>query len=297
MRSTLARTAAVLAAGVAVGAAVVPAAGAAPLDEPARPTARATTAGAAPGAGSGDTVARLIVKYRSGAQAEGDERVPGERAVRAAELRSTAALADGVSTVALTEPVDEATAARAARQLASDPRVAYAVPDLPVRAFSAVAPNDAYLSRQWPLVGAGGVRPQEAWRRTRGTGVVVAVLDSGITRHPDLDARQVPGHDFVSLPVLDVDSREGRDADPSDPGDAEGTARSSWHGTHVTGTVAAAADNGTGVVGLAPRARVQPVRVLGVGGAGVTADIVAGIRWAAGLPVTAAPATATRLRC
>jgi serine protease len=151
--------------------------------------------------------------------------------------------------------------------------------------------------------GAPGV--QAAWLQPGGAGfrsAVVAVLDTGITSHPDLDpSRILPGHDFVSDVAFSNDGN-GRDADPTDPGDFvsiadlarpdyEGCAleHSSWHGTSIAGIVAGASNNALGVAGIHWNGRVLPVRVAGKCGAEV-ADIVDGMRWAAGLPVAGAPA-------
>jgi serine protease len=111
---------------------------------------------------------------------------------------------------------------------------------------------------------------------------IVAVVDTGIVAdHPDLQRMLVPGYDFVSDPVNAGDGG-GIDADPNDasgPG-----SRSNFHGTHVAGTIAAESFNGQGTVGVAPMARIMPIRVLGVAGSGTAWDIVQGIRFAAGLP-------------
>ena len=199
-------------------------------------------------------------------------------------------------TVELTSPVELSVAEVAAQQLASDPRVEYAEPDLHLSAEAAAAsvtaPTDSLLSQQWALVGGFGIRASGAWARATGSGVVVAVLDSGLAAHPDLVGQTVAGYDMVSDPAAANDGG-GRDADPSDPGDWSGSSASSWHGTHVSGTIAAATDNGVGVAGVAPRAKIQPVRVLGTGGGGAGSDILAGIYWAAGVPVSGAPANAT----
>ena len=133
-----------------------------------------------------------------------------------------------------------------------------------------------------------------------GVSAVVAVLDTGITAHPDLVGRVLPGYDFVSDPQLANDGN-GRDADASDPGDWVSAAdrqqarfaacaeqRSSWHGTVIAGLVAANSDNAVGVAGIDRQARILPVRVAGKCGAAV-ADIVDGMRWAAGLAVAGVP--------
>lgn len=140
---------------------------------------------------------------------------------------------------------------------------------------------------------------QSAWLQPGGQGssaVVVAVLDTGITNHPDLTGRVLTGYDFVS-DIKFANDGDGRDADPSDPGDFVSSAdlsdnhyagcgleNSSWHGTVIAGMLAADTNNGAGVAALAWNGRVLPVRVAGKCGADV-ADIVDGMRWAAGLPV------------
>jgi serine protease len=129
------------------------------------------------------------------------------------------------------------------------------------------------------------------------------VLDTGIRfDHPDLlraasAGRLLPGYDFVSgdggSSFKTANDGDGRDADPSDPGDwvasADATADcpqedSSWHGTRVSGIIGALANNGTGLAGLTWRPWLLPVRVLGKCG-GYDSDIIAGMRWAAGLSV------------
>jgi subtilisin family serine protease len=239
----------------------------------------------------GALVTRLLVKYRPGATAAGADGVTGAGGVTAVRLRPGRAVGGGVTTVALERPVDLDTARRAARQLAADPRVEYAEPDIVLTAASATAPNDPMLPSQWALIGESGTRAPVAWARTTGTGAVVAVLDTGITTHPDLAGQLVDGYDLIDDLTVAADG-DGRDPDPTDPGDWTGTAASSWHGTHVTGIVAAASDNGVGIASVAPGARVQPVRVLGRGG-GYLSDIEAGVRWAAGLPVPGVPANPT----
>jgi serine protease len=142
-------------------------------------------------------------------------------------------------------------------------------------------PDDSYYPLQWhyPAIGLPA-----AWDVTTGSSdVVVAVIDTGVVlQHPDLQNQLVPGYDFISDARAAGDG-DGIDPDPSDPGDGSRFEPSSFHGTHVTGTIAARTDNGIGVAGVAWQARVMPVRVLGTGG-GTDADICQGMLYAAGLP-------------
>jgi serine protease len=140
-----------------------------------------------------------------------------------------------------------------------------------------------------------GVDAQVAWKYTRGAGAVVAMLDTGITPHPEFDGQLLPGYDFVS-DVGTARDGDGRDADPTDPGNwsdpgdcgaAEGR-RSTWHGTHMAGLVVARAGNRPGIVGLAPEAKLIPVRVLGRCG-GRASDLADAIVWASGGHVPGVP--------
>lgn len=158
--------------------------------------------------------------------------------------------------------------------------------------FVPTAPTEAAYSNGtlWGLTGAFGTKSNAAWNLTQGSSnVVVAVLDTGIVAHPDLGA-QVPGYDMIASTNISNDGN-GRDADPSDPGDWCGAgSSSSWHGTHVAGTINAAI-NGVGSVGVAPNVKVQTVRVLGTCG-GSMSDITAAIIWAAGGTVSGVPVNA-----
>ena len=198
-------------------------------------------------------------------------------------------------------------AQRIADQLASRPGIAAVVPDK--RFFPALVPNDpsyppganAVLDPgQWHLFeDTAGIRMPAAWDRSSGnpTGVV-AVLDTGIIPHRDLDgARVLPGYDFFSDIALDNDGTPGRDSDPSDPGDATvddecgaGIAGedSSWHGLSIAGVIAAQSDNNLDIAGIDFEARLLPVRVLGKCG-GDLSDVADAIRWAVGLSVAGAP--------
>lgn len=227
----------------------------------------------------------------------------------------------------MTASVAEAVAAK----LRTRPDVVWAAPNYILRAFAdpPVPVTDTYFvqdrARQvWDwrastdtkvrsvlgstnTFGNGGFssRAPYAWKSTQGNGAVVAVLDTGITTHPDLPTwngstntagdRMLPGYDFVSRYVPSEDTgRDGNgwDDNPQDQGDWEDAGYcdadspgfdSSWHGTHVAGIIAGQANNG-GVVGVAPQASILPVRVLGLCG-GSFDDFVAAMRWSVGLSV------------
>ena len=159
-------------------------------------------------------------------------------------------------------------------------------------------PTTRDFGRQWALTDPiGGINAPAAWDLQIGSaGVTVAVLDTGITQHPELAGRVLPGYDFISDPSMANDGG-GRDNDPSDPGDNTGDNEcgdgapgepSSWHGTFVSGLIAANTDNGVGIAGVDWNAKILPVRVLGRCG-GTFDDIAAAILWAVGVPVAGAP--------
>jgi serine protease len=157
--------------------------------------------------------------------------------------------------------------------------------------------NDTLLEQQWSLGnGVGGIRAAAAWDITPSGSVQVAIIDTGIRAHPDLDAKRVIGYDMIREKFISLDG-SGRDSDPSDPGDADldgicaddPYAPSTWHGTHVAGIVGASTNNKEGIAGVAPNARIQSVRVLGRCFGGTSEDVADAIRWAAGVPVPGVP--------
>ena len=165
-----------------------------------------------------------------------------------------------------------------AARLLTTPGVLDAEPDVMVT--PAYQPNDPLYPYQWHYLGPpqypGGANLPPAWDLASGAGVVVAVLDSGITSHPDLAGQTWSGYDFF--------------ADDADPADPDGTC--SWHGGHVAGTIAAATNNGLGVAGVAREAKLLPVRIVGnlVGSCGgYLSDLIDGLRWSVGLSVAGAP--------
>jgi serine protease len=191
------------------------------------------------------------------------------------------------------------------RSLATQPGVIAVEPDAIMQPLD--APNDPDLPLQWDLTdpavsGAYGINAAAAWDINAGSaGVRIAVIDTGYLNHADLAGRFVGGYDFVSDSRIANDGN-ARDASALDPGDwitsTEASAGffagctvddSSWHGTHVAGTIGAATNNGVGIAGINRVSPIVPVRVLGKCG-GYTSDIVDGMRWAAGLPVTGVPA-------
>ncbi|MGB9439933.1 MAG: S8 family serine peptidase [Desulfobacterales bacterium] len=155
--------------------------------------------------------------------------------------------------------------------------VRYAQPNY-IRKSLAV-PNDPQYPQQWhyPLINL----PQ-SWDVTTGSNtVIVAVIDSGVLlNHPDLENRLTSdGYDFISDPARSWDG-DGIDPDPDDPGDGS-PGRSSFHGTHVSGTIAAETNNIIGVAGVTWSTRIMPLRAIGQGG-GTDFDILQAVRYAAG---------------
>ncbi len=192
-----------------------------------------------------------------------------------------------------------------ARSLASAPRVEYAELNRLRRPFGGTTPftpNDGFFDLQWHY---SLIRLPAAWGEVKmaitgpGDIVTVAVIDTGRRPHADLDANTNTAleFDFITDPAI-ADDGGGPDSNAFDTGDSEGIGPSSFHGTHVAGTIAAVTDNGSGVAGVgsvpvgmpaASRVRVVHLRVLGKGG-GTDADIARAIRYAAGLSNPGLPA-------
>lgn len=120
-------------------------------------------------------------------------------------------------------------------------------------------PNDPDYPKQWNL---HNINIESAWEETKGDGVTVAVIDTGISRVPDLiNSKFVPGYDFVN--------------DRVDASDDFG------HGTHVAGTIAQSTNNLYGVAGIAYEAKLMPLKVLNAQGGGTVSDIAEAIKFAA----------------
>ncbi|MDG9717847.1 S8 family serine peptidase [Streptomyces sp. DH24] len=252
---------------------------------------------AAPGA----PAERLIVGYTSGAAearsdkaADADAAAKGEKAGE--NLDFSRRLGTGAALVDLGENVTRSDVADVIAEYEADPQVAYVVPDRLNKPFA--TPNDTEYTNQWDLFEAtAGMRVPGAWDLSTGSGVTVAVIDTGYVAHSDLAANVVAGYDFISDTAVAVDGN-GRDSNPADPGDwyatdecgtGTGSSDSSWHGTHVAGTIAAVTNNSKGVAGIAHGAKVSPLRVLGKCG-GYDSDIIDAITWASGGTVSGVPA-------
>ena len=194
--------------------------------------------------------------------------------------------------------------ALAAEMMARDPSIEYAEPDR-IMTHMATA-NDPMYSQQWHYTDTtGGLRLPTAWDKSTGSGVVVAVIDTGYRPHADLSGQILQGYDFIGDTFVSNDGN-GRDSDASDPGDAIAVGEcgggqptraqnSSWHGTHVAGTVAARTNNSLGVAGVAYNAKIVPARVLGKCG-GYTSDIADAITWTSGGAVSGVPTNANKAR-
>lgn len=268
----------------------------------------------------------LIVTLKTPVATEAQaESVSSDLPVSNVEVTDTVDLGAGNALVELSEGVSEADAQAMIDDLEADPRVA-AVEVNRLRhydAYPADPPDDTYWTNNslWGLYGTYGIgiasgknTMNSVWTAGRGSGAVIAVLDTGSTVHPDLDANYVSGYDFVASGVAYCRTSANQDGDyidtttygplgwdtnPLDPGDWTNVntggctaENSSWHGTHVAGTVAAVGNNNQGVIGVAPLAKVQPVRVLGVDG-GYDSDITAAITWASGGTVASVPSNST----
>ena len=167
----------------------------------------------------------------------------------------------------------------AIRRLRLDPDVEYAHSNYRLKARR--IPNDSFYPTQWHYK---QIALEEAWELTTGSdSIIVAVIDTGVVNHPDLQTRTIAGYDFITDPTVAGDGN-GRDQDPTDTGDdANGPGIHSYHGTLVAGTIGAVTNNGVGVAGVTWQTKIMPLRVLGKGG-GSSLDLAEAIKYAAGLP-------------
>lgn len=233
---------------------------------------------------------RPMVLAGGGPAPRARERVSALSAAVGHEVVYLRAMSGGADVVRLPRAMPLEQVQAMAEAMARLPGVEYAEPDIWV--YPTTLPDDPRFNEQWNLQSVTdtryGIDAPGAWAISTGARVVVAVLDTGILPHRELDGKVLPGFDFVDF-----------DNDPSDPGDYVTEAesielgcpeqpRSTWHGIHVSGTVAAASDNGFGVAGISWGAEILPVRVLGKCGGSIS-GIADAMRWAVGLPVAGVP--------
>ena len=295
-------------------------------------------------------ITQMIVKYK---HETASAHVQGLSAARMTTLASRTGLkltyrrpmSDMAHVLRLPKAVTVAEAQLIAAQIAQDPNVEYAQPDYVRRAsllpndplYTSVTTSTGLIQGQWHLYAptsdytykpssgisttikaVGGANLPPAWDVTAGSGVVVGIVDTGITSHTELNSNLVggspaaSGYDFISgnayngstdpnaaNPYFTSNDGDARDSDPSDPGDwvlkdqcgsNEPTSdeNSSWHGTHVAGTIAARTNNGVGVAGIAYQSNLLIARALGKCG-GLSSDISDAIQWAAGASVSGVP--------
>lgn len=242
---------------------------------------------AAPADASRDEVLGLIVRTSSAAVSK--RSLGATVSAAGADVAGARALTPTLGVIDFAQPMTFAEAAPIAAAVESRPDVIAVGPNRRVYPLSTpTIPNDPLFGQQWDMWDGTGVddfgtRAAQLWTTTTGSSdVVVGVIDTGLTDHPDLVGTTVPGFDFISDASAARDGNQW-DADPSDEGDwcPSDNTPSSWHGTHVHGTVNAVQDNGIGISGLAPSVKVQHLRVLGECG-GEEADILAAVIWGSG---------------
>jgi thermitase len=243
------------------------------------PILAALLAGAVPATAATVDLGRVDVREpvsRTDVAALRGDVVPGEAIVRfergtspserLAARRAAGVELDSALPIARAQVVEvDGGVAAAVKRLERQPDVAYAQPNYRYHAL-APEPDDTFFDDLWGLQDTPapnpGVDVLPAWDTTRGSGQVVAVVDTGVALdHPDLAANLVAGFDFVDNDAVADDYN--------------------FHGTHVAGTVAAIDDNSLGTAGVAPDAQVMPVRALDGNGSGSSDDIAAGIAFAA----------------
>lgn len=248
-------------------------------------------------------VKRFIVKFNA-LQGQTEEtntallnEIAGEYGSTASKVRDGQ---DGTWIVELEPAIRVDDVLRFRADLESKAQINWADPDYYMVPFW--RPNDPLYAYQWQYANGGynykpekSINAEAAWELGyRGDGINIAIVDSGITNHPDLNQKVLGGFDMVNDDHVANDGETSsygqRDFNPADTGDwsdygycAPGAPSqpSTWHGTHVAGLAAASTDNGIGVAGAAPDANIVPVRVLGACG-GYESDIADGMVWAAG---------------
>jgi len=244
---------------------------------------------------------RIIVKYQASFSQQNlssasDSDIASIASAAAGEKISyVREMAMGAHVMTFTKKMTNTEANDAILKMRQNPNIEYAHEDKMLQIMA--TPNDPQYSDQWHYFEAsGGLNLPQAWDTSTGSGAVVAVIDTGYRPHTDLVGNILPGYDMISDRNIAADGN-GRDSDARDVGDAvvadqcgpgSRASNSSWHGTHVAGTVAAVSNNNVGVAGVAYNAKIVPIRALGKCG-GFTSDIADSMIWGAGGSVPGVP--------
>lgn len=269
-----------------------------------------------------DSVSRGLIVKTTTAKPAASVLTAADAALDAdAKVVGTDVISGTVSTIEFDEVVSTKEAAEAAAEITKRADVVWAAPNSLRRAAGnpPINKNDSYYTQQNNLwnrsyttpVGGYSLKAPYLWRATEGDDdVVVAVLDTGILKegpaaHPDMIGQTVDGYDMIGAVPGEITEfytagdGDGRDPNPTDPGDWDeavpcygSIAPSSWHGTSIAGIIAAKSNNASGIAGIAPGVKIQPVRVLGHCG-GYDSDIIAAIEWASGGTVAGVAPNAT----
>lgn len=213
------------------------------------------------------TIDSIIVKYK-----QQPSKLSAEHVIAGMPLSKVTEMSSGAVVYSLPQSIgktSEQNIENMLKALRANPNVKYAEPNRVKHMLK--EPNDSRYYEQWHYYEKkGGINLPKAWDITTGKDVTVAVVDTGITKHENLEKKILPGHSFV-------DDDNAAD-DPTDHGGETG-----YHGTHVAGTIAANSNHHHVVAGVAWEAKVVPVRVLGSDGSGSDSQVIEGVRWAAGL--------------
>lgn len=225
-------------------------------------------------------VATRAFSGQSAPQKSGVTPLPGLFALKQSWRDAIVLPAGGVAT---SPQKDRLATLLAVKRLQTDSAIEFAEPNLLIKPHA--NPDDSFYSSQWHYP---AINLPLAWdilvdlAVINSPDVIVAVVDTGVLlNHPDLTDKLVPGYDFISDAGRARDG-DGIDGDPNDDGDLEFGGSSSFHGTHVAGTVGAESNNGSGVAGVSWGTRIMPMRALGKDG-GSTFDVIQAVRYAAGL--------------